>query len=107
MHGAIDSGDELLERPFGADALLGKVAAERGGHLLGAGVTHVPVGDRLEVPHRLARREVDDLRELGWVGTGHRRILPTRAGRGPIGGCHTRGSAAPCAHERKEVVLLA
>jgi hypothetical protein len=49
MHGGIDAGHELLERPFGADALFGKVAAERRGHLLGAGVTHVPIGDRLEV----------------------------------------------------------
>src|SRR5207244_333862 len=72
MHGALDAGDELLERPFGADAVLGKVAAERGGHLFGAGVTHVPIGDRLEVARGLARREVDDLRELGGVGRGDR-----------------------------------
>src|SRR5439155_13172288 len=68
---------------FGADALLGKVAAERRGHLLGAGVTHVPIGDRLEVARGLARRQVDDLRELGGIGSGHRRILPAVGRAGP------------------------
>jgi len=27
MHGAVDAGDELLERPFGSDAILRQLAA--------------------------------------------------------------------------------
>jgi hypothetical protein len=80
MHGTVDAGDELLERPFGSDAILRQLAAERGGDLLGPRVTHVPFGDRLEVPRGLARRQIDDLRYLGGVGSGHRRILPALGG---------------------------
>jgi hypothetical protein len=76
MHGPVDAADELLERPFGSDAVLRQLATERRGDLLGPRVTHVPFGDRLEVPRGLARRQIEDLRHLGGVGSGHRRILP-------------------------------
>ena len=44
--------------------------------------------------------------DTAWArGLGGRRVATRPLA--TTGGCHTRGSAAPCAHERKEVVLLA